>query len=126
MAFRDLQSFIDAAADLGEDIDPVDLKQVIWAMCTRADPAESGQIIRSWTSDLDPRLPPAKRDSGVFTMGRMLIDACRLFSWRGHFPPANKFSATKRSEVWENGWDSWRYAVEWIPVPQRLRAYQST
>ena len=49
-----------------DDIDPVDLKQVIWAMCTRVDPAESIQILKSWTSDLDPRLPPDKRDQGRF------------------------------------------------------------
>ena len=62
-----------------DDIDPVDLKQVIWAMCTRVDPAESVQILKSWTSDLDPRLPPEKRERGDFTMGRMLIDACKPF-----------------------------------------------
>jgi UbiD family decarboxylase len=84
-----------------DDIDPVDLKQVIWAMCTRVDPAESIQILKSWTSDLDPRLPPEKRDKGDFTMSRMLIDACKPFVWRDRFPMANKFSAEKRAEVWQ-------------------------
>jgi UbiD family decarboxylase len=82
-----------------DDIDPVDLKQVIWAMCTRVDPAESIQILKSWTSDLDPRLPPDKRDHGDFTMSRMLIDACKPFTWRDHFPTSNKFSAEKRQEI---------------------------
>jgi len=84
-----------------EDIDPVDLKQVIWAMCTRVDPAESVQVFKSWTSDLDPRLPPEKRERGDFTMGRMLIDACKPFHWREQFARANKFSAEKREEIWE-------------------------
>ena len=84
-----------------DDIDPVDLKQVIWAMCTRVDPAESVQILKSWTSDLDPRLPPEKRERGDFTMGRMLIDACKPFHWRDKFAIANKFSAAKREEIWE-------------------------
>jgi len=84
-----------------DDIDPVDLKQVIWAMCTRVDPAESVQILKSWTSDLDPRLPPDRRERGDFTMGRMLIDACKPFHWRDRFALANKFSAEKRDEVWE-------------------------
>jgi 3-polyprenyl-4-hydroxybenzoate decarboxylase len=84
-----------------DDIDPVDLKQVIWAMCTRVDPAESVQIIKSWTSDLDPRLPPEKREKGDFTMSRMLIDACKPFPWRDQFALANKFSSDKREEVWE-------------------------
>jgi UbiD family decarboxylase len=84
-----------------DDIDPVDLKQVIWAMCTRVDPAESVQIIKSWTSDLDPRLPPEKREKGDFTMSRMLIDACKPYPWRKQFALANKFSSDKREEVWE-------------------------
>jgi UbiD family decarboxylase len=84
-----------------DDIDPVDLKQVIWAMCTRVDPAESIQILKSWTSDLDPRLEPEKRDKGDFTMSRMLIDACKPYPWRDRFPKANKFSAEKRKEIWE-------------------------
>jgi UbiD family decarboxylase len=84
-----------------DDIDPVDLKQVIWAMCTRVDPAESVQILKSWTSDLDPRLAPEKREQGDFTMSRMLIDACKPYRWRDRFPRANKFSAKKRTEIWE-------------------------
>ncbi len=84
-----------------DDIDPVDLKQVIWAMCTRVDPAESVQVLKSWTSDLDPRLPPEKREKGDFTMSRMLIDACKPFHWRDRFALANKFSAEKREEIWE-------------------------
>jgi UbiD family decarboxylase len=82
-----------------DDIDPVDLKQVIWAMCTRVDPAESIQILKSWTSDLDPRLPPDKRDQGDFTMSRMLIDACKPFPWRDRFAMSNKFSVEKRKET---------------------------
>ena len=84
-----------------EDIDPVDLKQVIWAMCTRVDPAESIQVLKSWTSDLDPRLPPEKRDNGDYTMGRMLIDACKPFPWRDRFPPANRFSPEMRKKISE-------------------------
>jgi UbiD family decarboxylase len=84
-----------------DDIDPVDLKQVIWAMCTRVDPAESVQILKSWTSDLDPRLAPDKREKGDFTMSRMLIDACKPFHWRDQFALANKFSADMRDKIWE-------------------------
>jgi UbiD family decarboxylase len=84
-----------------DDIDPVDLKQVIWAMCTRVDPAESVQTIKSWTSDLDPRLAPEKRERGDFTMSRMLIDACKPFPWRDQFALANKFSSDKREQIWK-------------------------
>jgi UbiD family decarboxylase len=44
-----------------DDIDPSDLQQVLWALCTRVDPAESVHIVRSRTSAIDPRLSPQKR-----------------------------------------------------------------
>jgi len=84
-----------------EDIDPSDLNQVLWAMTTRVDPAESVQILHSWTSDLDPRVPPEKREKGDYTAGRMLIDACRPFTWRDKFAVANRFSAAKRKQIWD-------------------------
>ena len=47
-----------------EDIDPTNLNEVLWAMCTRVDPATSIDIIRdAWTADLDPRVSPARRES---------------------------------------------------------------
>jgi UbiD family decarboxylase len=84
-----------------DDIDPSDLKQVLWAMTTRVDPSESVQVLRSWTSDLDPRVPPEKREKGDYTSGRMLIDACRPFPWREQFAVANRFSMEMRKKVWE-------------------------
>jgi 3-polyprenyl-4-hydroxybenzoate decarboxylase len=84
-----------------DDIDPSDLKQVLWAMTTRVDPSESVQILRSWTSDLDPRVPPEKREKGDYTSGRILIDACRPFTWRDQFAAPNRFSAAKRKQISE-------------------------
>ncbi len=84
-----------------DDIDPSDLKQVLWAMTTRVDPCESVQILRSWTSDLDPRVPPEKRAKGDYTAGRMLIDACRPFTWKDQFPVSNRFGPAMRKKVWD-------------------------
>jgi UbiD family decarboxylase len=97
-----------------DDIDPLDLKQVIWAMCTRVNPAESLQILnRAWTSDLDPCVSPEKREKGDFTMGRILIDACKPFAWRDRFPMANRFSAEMRTKIW----DKWRDRLAQPPRP---------
>src|SRR5438552_1522618 len=39
-----------------DDIDVMDLEQVLWAMCTRSEPAESIDIIpRAWSGPLDCR-----------------------------------------------------------------------
>ncbi|HEX9878910.1 MAG TPA: UbiD family decarboxylase [Candidatus Binatia bacterium] len=83
-----------------EDIDPTNLEEVLWAMCTRVDPARAVDIIHNaWTGDLDPRLSPAQRRAGNRTVGRMLIDACRPYSWRDQFPKTNVFSVSDRKRV---------------------------
>lgn len=83
-----------------DDIDPTNLDEVLWAMCTRVDPATAVDIIHdAWTADLDPRLSPAKRAAGDYTVGRMLINACRPYSWRDHFPKPNVFESTEREKV---------------------------
>ncbi|MPZ75150.1 MAG: UbiD family decarboxylase [Deltaproteobacteria bacterium] len=83
-----------------EDIDPTHLDEVLWAMCTRVDPATAVDVIRdAWTADLDPRVSPAKREAGDLTVGRMLINACRPFSWRDQFAKTNVFSAEERNKV---------------------------
>jgi hypothetical protein len=75
-------------------------------MTTRVDPGESVQLLRSWTSDLDPRVPPEKREKGDYTSSRMLIDACRPFQWRERFAVANRFSVDMRKKVWEKWFSS--------------------
>ncbi len=83
-----------------EDIDPTNLEEVLWAMCTRVDPATAVDIIHNaWTGDLDPRLSPGKRAAGDLTVGRMLINACRPYTWRDQFPKTNVFNASERKLV---------------------------
>ncbi len=97
-AGSDMYRYVVAVDD---DIDPSDFNQVFWALCTRVDPAESVQILSSWTTDLDPRLSPAKRAQRDHTFGRMLIDACKPFPWRDRFPQTNRFSREMSEQVWE-------------------------
>jgi len=83
-----------------DDIDPTNLEEVLWAMCTRVDPATAVDIIHNaWTGDLDPRLSPGKRAAGDLTVGRMLINACRPYTWRDQFPKTNVFNASERKLV---------------------------
>jgi 4-hydroxy-3-polyprenylbenzoate decarboxylase len=90
-----------------EDIDPTDTNQVLWAMWTRSDPEESVDLIRrSWSTPLDPRIPPDKRASGNFTNSRMIIDATRPFHWRDKFPAVVGTSADLQASLrkkWGNG-----------------------
>ncbi|OGQ74572.1 MAG: hypothetical protein A3G40_12210 [Deltaproteobacteria bacterium RIFCSPLOWO2_12_FULL_57_22] len=85
-----------------DDIDPSNMRDVLWAMCTRVDPATSVDIVsRTWTSDLDPRLTPVQKESGDYTIGRMLLDACKPYHWRDSFPKTNIFSPEERQQVRE-------------------------
>ncbi len=83
-----------------DDVDPSNLKEVLWAMQTRCDPATAVEIIHdAWTSDLDPRLSPAKRAAGELTVGRLLINACRPFAWKDQYPRSNVSSPQLRHQV---------------------------
>ena len=66
-----------------EDIDPTNLEDVMWAVCTRSDPAEDIEIMRkSWGSKADPMLRDHRRPYNT----RAIIDACRPYDWIEEFP----------------------------------------
>lgn len=95
--FRSGASMYSQVVTVDDDIDPTNLQEVVWAICTRADPATAVEIIHgAWATTLDPRLSPARRASGETTVGRMLIDACRPFHWKDDFPKTNVFSRELR------------------------------
>ena len=80
---------------VADDVDPATLDEVIWAMCTRCDPAEDIDFIRRhWSGPLDPRLP-----RGVTWNSRAVIDACRPFEMLGEFPPVVRATAELRARV---------------------------
>ncbi len=85
-----------------DDVDIMDLEQVLWAMCTRSEPAESIDIIpRMWSGPLDPRVHPDKKGFS----SRAIIDATRPWEWRDKFPmsqlPSPEF---KRRALEKWGW----------------------
>jgi UbiD family decarboxylase len=85
-----------------EDIDPSNLNDVMWAIATRCEPSESVDIVRNgWSSALDPRITPSARDRGVTSNSKILIDACRPFSWRAEFPPTSALSGDEARAIEE-------------------------
>ncbi len=88
---------------LDDDIDVMDLEQVLWAMCTRSDPAESIDIIqRAWSGPLDPRVPKSKKG---YLSSRAIIDATRPFEWMDEFPASQLPSPEYRRKAQEKwGW----------------------
>src|SRR5665647_2273629 len=78
-----------------EDVDPTDMFDVLWAMCTRCDPAQDIEFIRrAWSGPLDPIL-----DRASSTNSRALIDACRPFERLKEFPPVARASPELRARV---------------------------
>jgi UbiD family decarboxylase len=66
-----------------EDIDPTNLEEVMWAVCTRTDPATDIEIMhRTWGSKVDPM----RREPNPTYNSRALIDACRPYDWIDEFP----------------------------------------
>ncbi len=66
-----------------EDIDVTNLEEVLWAVCTRTDPATSIDFIRrAWASKAEPML---RRGEPTFN-SRAVIDACKPWEWIDEFP----------------------------------------
>ena len=83
-----------------DDIDVSNLEEVVWALLTRSDPATSIDIIRNaWSTPLDPRIEPERKEAGDYTNSRAIIDACRPFHWRDKFPAVNLPSPERRREA---------------------------
>jgi UbiD family decarboxylase len=87
-----------------EDVDPSNLNDVMWAIATRCEPAEQIDIVRNaWSSALDPRISVEEKLRGVTSHSKVLIEACRPFSWKEKFPPTSALSL-EESRAIEEKW----------------------
>jgi 4-hydroxy-3-polyprenylbenzoate decarboxylase len=67
-----------------DDIDPTNIDDVIWAMCSRVDTREDIDIIEGgWSSALDPMCYDGDDDR---RNGRIVINACRPWKRKDTFP----------------------------------------
>jgi UbiD family decarboxylase len=92
-----------------EDINPADMDQVVWAICTRCDPREDVEILKNcWSTSLDPMAyPPEKRNMN----SRMVIDACKPWNRLAEWPETVRSSKAlddriraKFADVIPKGW----------------------
>ncbi len=73
-----------------DDIDPTNMNDVIWAMCTRVDPREDVETLRGgWSSHLDPMCYDGDTDR---RNARVIVDACKPWSRRDGFPAVARSS----------------------------------
>jgi UbiD family decarboxylase len=74
-----------------EDIDPTNLKEVLWAMMTRVDPKTDIEIVDGcWSTPLDPRMSPQKKAAQDYTDSRAIYYALRPYHWRDKFPNVSR------------------------------------
>ncbi|MBI4523389.1 MAG: UbiD family decarboxylase [Deltaproteobacteria bacterium] len=85
-----------------EDIDPTNLKEVLWAMMTRVDPKTDIEVVEGcWSTPLDPRMTPEYKAQRNHTNSRAIFYAVRPFVWRDKFPKVSRTKPELRAEVVE-------------------------
>jgi 4-hydroxy-3-polyprenylbenzoate decarboxylase len=84
-----------------EDVDPINMNEVLWAMSTRCSPVDDIDVLRNtWSTWLDPTLnPPGDRPWG----SKALINACREHRFLESFSQRTTLSRP----IWE------RLAARW-------------
>jgi len=92
-----------------EDVDVTDLEELMWAVCTRSDPATSIDIInRAWSTHLDPRISPEDKEKGRLWNSRAIIDATRPYDWKDEFPRVNVPTPERKKRAL----DKWGYLLK--------------
>jgi 4-hydroxy-3-polyprenylbenzoate decarboxylase len=100
-----------------QDVDPSDMNQVMWAMCTRCNPVEDIDILRqTWSTWLDPtQNPPEERPWG----SKALVNACMEHRYIKEF---SKRTLVARS-MYKQVADRWA-ELGFTGVPPALRALE--
>lgn len=71
-----------------EDVDPSNLREVLFSVGNRADPEAFDLIRGNWTSKLDPLVAnPEKKRTKDMTIPTFIILACKPYNWIEDFPP---------------------------------------
>jgi 4-hydroxy-3-polyprenylbenzoate decarboxylase len=83
-----------------DDIDVSNLKEVMWAITTRCEPAEDIQLLDGARgTPMDPRMDPERKAMGKHTSSRAVIYATRPYRWRDKFPPVNRIDKDQREAM---------------------------
>jgi UbiD family decarboxylase len=89
-----------------DDINPSNIGEVLWAIGTRCDPETDIQILNQcWSSEVDPRITPWKRENGDLTGSKAIIYACKTYYWKHKFPPVVTSSPELKDKVMNKWYD---------------------
>ncbi|MEE8515887.1 MAG: UbiD family decarboxylase [Alphaproteobacteria bacterium] len=85
-----------------DDINPANMSDVVWAMCTRFNPLEDMEMLQGcWSTHLDPMSYGHDDPRNA----RLVIDACRPWSRRDTFPEVVRPSADLEDRIREKWGD---------------------
>lgn len=94
-----------------DDIDPSNIKEVLWALGSRTDPEVSIDVIRGcWGSQTDPFVSPQKRAIMDYTHGVTIILACKPYHYINDFPPTIRTSPELLKKV-KDKWGSFLHEI---------------
>jgi UbiD family decarboxylase len=88
-----------------DDVDPSNLEQVIWSICTRGKPDEAIEILHHCRSNSsDPTITPEEKLKYKTTPkplhnARVIIDACRPLEWKNDWYPVVRMSTELREKI---------------------------
>jgi 4-hydroxy-3-polyprenylbenzoate decarboxylase len=85
-----------------EDVNYMNLEEVVWALCTRVDPATDIEIMRKTQGGT---VDPMRRGPGPTYNSRAFIDACKPFDWIAEFPEVAESSPEFMAGIMEK----WRH-----------------
>jgi len=85
-----------------DDIDPYDMDDVMWAVCTRSNPAETDLIKKAWSTPLDPLI---RKPTDCYCSSRGIIYAVKPYEWIDRFPPTSLAGPADRKK-WFEKWSA--------------------
>lgn len=88
-----------------DDIDPLNIREVLFALGERADPEAFDLIRGNWVTKLDPLLAnPEKKRINDLTASTFIILACKPFNWIDEFPRQVRIEPELQEKV-RKKWD---------------------
>ncbi len=99
MGMPESANFLKYVVIVDDDINPYDIEDVLWAVCTRVDPKDDIDIVRkTWSQPLDPRI---KRPTSDWTTSTVIIRAIKPYDWINEFPKVAIEPEDLRKEVFD-------------------------
>jgi UbiD family decarboxylase len=99
LATRDGGRDVRIVVVVDEDIDITNTNELMWAICSRWDPATASEIVRVPASTLNPTLTPEQKETNNWVSSCIVVDACRPQSWINEFPAVSAFTPEYKEQI---------------------------